>query len=76
MENTNTSNKVKTLDDYSRVLLVKDIMEILRISKPVAYKLLQDGKLKSCKIGREYKIAKCHLIEFLETNLLEAKNDR
>ena len=38
--------------------------------------LLQDGKLKSCKIGREYKIAKCHLIEFLETNLLEAKNDR
>lgn len=75
MANTDTSN-IKSLDDYSPVLLVKDIMEILRISKPVAYKLLQDGKLKSCKIGREYKIAKCHLIEFLETNILEVDNDR
>lgn len=70
------SFKVKTLDDYSPVLLVKDVMEILRISKPVAYKLLQEGKLKSCKVGREYKIAKCHLIEFLNTNLLEVNSDR
>lgn len=75
MENKQ-SFKVKTLDDYSPVLLVKDVMEILRISKPVAYKLLQEGKLKSCKVGREYKIAKCHLIEFLNTNFLEVNSDR
>lgn len=64
----NNEKQIKMLDDYSSVLLVKDIMEILKISKPVAYRILQDGTLKSVKVGREYKIAKCHLIEFLNSN--------
>lgn len=52
-------------NSYPDVLNVEQIMEMLHIGKVLAYKLIADGKIKSVKIGRQYKIAKKHVIEYL-----------
>jgi len=44
---------------------VKDLMEILDISKVTALKLLKSGPLRSIRIGRQYWINENDLIEFL-----------
>ncbi len=44
---------------------VKDLMEILDISKVTALKLLKSGLLRSIRIGRQYWINEGDLIEFL-----------
>jgi excisionase family DNA binding protein len=44
---------------------VKDLMEILDISKVTALKLLKSGSLRSIRIGRQYWINEGDLIEFL-----------
>jgi excisionase family DNA binding protein len=40
-------------------------MDMLKIGKVLAYKLIADGTIKSVKIGRQYKIAKKHVIDYL-----------
>ena len=42
---------------------------MLSIGRTYAYKLLKQNKIKNLKIGREYKIAKIHVIEYLENNV-------
>ncbi|MGN1297030.1 MAG: helix-turn-helix domain-containing protein [Clostridia bacterium] len=49
-----------------------DIVDITQMRKmlggigvTLAYKLLKQGKIKSMKIGREYKIPKSFIIEYL-----------
>lgn len=69
-------DKTKSLSDYPPILTVADIMEILKISKPVAYRLLKNGDLKNRKIGREYKVVKSHFNEFLNSSFMGGKNDR
>lgn len=44
---------------------VKDIMDILKISKVTALKLIRSGKLKSIRIGRQHWINENDLIVFL-----------
>lgn len=52
----------KIFQQYS----LKDIQEKLEISKVTALKLVQSGKLKAQKIGRQWWINEEDLIDFLE----------
>lgn len=56
----------KMLEDYQEVLTIEDIMNILHIGKNTAYNLLKDGSIKSRKIGRQYRVFKVHMIDFLK----------
>lgn len=56
------------LESYPDVLNPHDLCEILRISPKTVYKLLQMGAIPYRKIGRQYKISKTALIEFIENN--------
>lgn len=51
------------------ILLVKDIMEILHITKPTAYKLIREGKIRALNLGTyirpQYRILKSQFIEDL-----------
>ena len=60
--------KQKTLDNYPDVLTPNDIMQILSIGRNKVYELLNDGTLKSIRIGRKHRIPKKILIEFLENS--------
>ena len=59
-----------------------DIVDITQMRKilggigvTLAYKLLKQGKIKSMKIGREYKIPKSFIIEYLlEACICQVKN--
>lgn len=50
---------------YPDVVNVEQMMEMLHIGKVLAYKILKSKKIKAIKIGREYKIAKVHVAEYL-----------
>jgi len=50
------------LEKYADLLTVKEIAEILRVSKAVIYEMIKDDKIKVFKFGREYKCPKTYII--------------
>ena len=59
----------KMLKDYPDVLNVYQMCKALGgISTKTGYKLLKEKKNESIKVGREYKIAKINLIDFITNN--------
>ena len=56
----------KMLKDYPDVLNVYQMCKALGgISTKTGFKLLKEKKIESIKVGREYKIAKINLIDFI-----------
>ncbi len=53
------------LEAYTDILDVKDLCEILRISRKTAYQLLRSGAIPYRKIGRNYKIRKDMVTKYL-----------
>lgn len=51
--------------DYPDVVSVEQLQEMLNVGKNTAYKLINDGDIKSIKIGRTYKIPKQFVADFL-----------
>ena len=60
-------------DDYNEksrkydqdVLTIYEMMDMLAIGKNTAYKLLQEGKIKSFRIGNSYKILRESVKDFI-----------
>ena len=50
---------------YPDIVNVKQLQEMLGIGITLAYRLLNDNKIKAFKIGREYKIPKVNIIAYL-----------
>ena len=59
-------NKYRSLDDLPMTLRVEELMPILGIGRNTAYDLVRSGKLRSIRVGRQVRIPKNALIEFLE----------
>lgn len=53
------------LSNYPDVLSVEQVSAALSVSTKTAYKLLNDGHLKSLKVGRAFKIPKVFVLEYL-----------
>lgn len=54
-------------NDYPDVVDVETLCSMLGgISKPTAYKLLHENKIKHFKIGRIFYIPKYHILNYLE----------
>ena len=51
--------------EYSDVVNVKDLSKMLGIGPILAYKLVKTRKITSIKIGREYRIPKKAVINFV-----------
>ena len=58
-------NKYRSLDDLPVTLCVEELMPILGIGRNTAYKLVRSGRLRSIRVGRQVRIPKNALIEFL-----------
>lgn len=56
------------LEQYTDILDVKELCEILHIERKTAYRLLKSGAIFHLRIGRNYKIPKETLIDFLKQN--------
>jgi excisionase family DNA binding protein len=48
------------------LLSVKDVMEILNVSRTTAYGLIGSGQIKSRRIGRLVRISNQDLVRFIE----------
>ena len=57
--------KVKERRYTDDVITVKEMMDILAIGKNTAYKLLQDGTIKSFRIGKTYKVLRKSLQSYI-----------
>ena len=59
-------NKYRSLDELPVTLRVEELMPILGIGRNTAYELMRRGRLRSIRVGRQVRIPKNALIEFLE----------
>lgn len=55
-----------SIEDLPLVLHVEDLMPILDIGRNTAYALVRSGKIHSVRVGRQLRIPRDALIEFLQ----------
>ena len=65
---------IKKIEECGDLLTTKDIHDILGVGYNKTYELLRSGEIQSFKIGRERKIPKRCLEEYLEKSLELATN--
>lgn len=53
------------LENYSDIINVKQLCEILMIGETTAYRILKSGDIKNIRIDNRYKIIKSSLIEYI-----------
>ena len=66
------ATKFRSFDDLPLVLRVEDLMPILDIGRNAAYELIRCGQIRSVRVGRQIRVPKDAVAEFLagrkETN--------
>ena len=66
------ATKFRSLDDLPLVLRVEDLMSALDIGRNAAYELVRSGQIRSIRVGRQIRVPKDAVAEFLagrkETN--------
>lgn len=58
-------NKYRDLHELSMTLRVEDLMPILGIGRNTAYELIRSGQIRSVRIGRQIRVPREALLEFL-----------
>lgn len=58
-------NKYRSFDELPLTLKVEDLMPILGIGRNTAYELIRCGQIRSLRIGRQLRIPKQALIDYL-----------
>lgn len=58
-------NKYCDLQDLPMTLRVEELMPILGIGRNTAYELIRSGQIRSIRIGRQIRIPRDALLEFL-----------
>lgn len=58
-------NKYRSFDELPLTLKVEDLMPILGIGRNTAYELIRCGKIRSIRIGKQLRIPKQALIDYL-----------
>ena len=61
----NKLNKAEILSSYQDILKFDELVEILNVGVNTTYELLRNKKIYSKKIGREYKIPKLCVIDYI-----------
>lgn len=54
------------IDNLPLLLTVRDLASLLRIGRNAAYQLVKDGDIQSIRIGRNIRIPRNALIQFVE----------
>lgn len=58
-------NKYRDPHDIPMTLRVEDLMPLLGIGRNTAYELIRSGQIRSVRIGRQIRIPRDALLEFL-----------
>ena len=55
----------RRFSDYPDSLSLSDVAELLGVSTRLASRLIRSGELFAVKVGREYRVAKTSVMEYL-----------
>lgn len=58
-------NKYRSLDELPLALKVEDLMPILGVGRNTAYELVRSGQIRSIRIGRQIRVPRDAVAEFL-----------
>lgn len=58
---------VKDISALPLILTVEDLTKVFTIGKNTAYKLIRSGAIYSVRVGRNYRIPRYAITEFLQT---------
>ena len=61
-------NNYRSFDELPLALRVEELMPILGIGRNTAYELVRSGQIRSIKVGRQLRIPKQALIDYLTTS--------
>ena len=61
-------NNYRSFDELPLALRVEELMPILGIGRNTAYELVRSGQIRSVKIGRQLRIPKQALIDYLTSS--------
>lgn len=64
----NEQNNYLSPEQLPMTIRVEEVAKILRVSRNTAYALVRSGSLPSFKVGRQLRIAKRHLLAFMESD--------
>jgi excisionase family DNA binding protein len=56
---------IKRINDYPDILTVPEASELLGVSTKTVYKLLKEGQIEKRAVGREFKIPKINVTDYL-----------
>lgn len=59
------ATKFRSLDDLPLVLRMEDLMSALDIGRNAAYELVRSGQIRSIRIGRQIRVPKDAVREYL-----------
>ena len=59
-------------EKFPDVITVKDLAAMLHIGRNSAYELVRSGKIKSVVVGRQIRVAKISVIDFVQNNIAQA----
>ena len=60
--------KYRSFDDLPLTLRVEDLMPILGIGRNTAYELVRSGQIRSVRVGKQIRISKVAVVEYLKQN--------
>ena len=60
--------KYRSFNDLPLTLRVEDLMFILGVGRNTAYELVRSGQIRSVRIGRQIRIPKDAVLEYLQKN--------
>lgn len=52
-------------ESYENILTIQDVADILKVGTTQVYKIVRSGELKAFKEGKDWKIAKPALVEYV-----------
>ena len=52
---------------YPDILTAEQLQEILHVGKSTTYRLLRTGEIRSFKVGRQFRVPKEYLLDYLST---------
>ena len=61
-----SNKKQRHIYDYPDVLTSDQASDLLGVCSKTLYKLIREGKIQAQRVGREYRIAKCHVARYMQ----------
>ena len=64
-----TKQRPTSFEDLPLTLRVEDLMPILGIGRNTAYELVRSGQIRSIRVGRQLRVPKDAVVEFLACDM-------